>query len=109
MARDRSSEISLALFLFHRSGLVVIDDAALPFRAGQTAHFRDDRVERIGARSDRTRQWIAAESAEANLPHPRLFAGRERQAVVVDHDQHAVALHDRTLLGEVQGHDWNIL
>src|SRR5450756_2814167 len=86
MARDRSSEISLALLLFHRSGLVVIDDAALPFRAGRTAHFRDDRVERVGARLDRAGQRIATEGAETNLRHPRLLAGRERQAIVIDHD-----------------------
>src|SRR5664279_3245324 len=109
MARDRSSEISLALFLLHRASLVVVDDAALPFRAGRTTHFRDDRVQRLGARLDRAGQRIATQRAETNLHHPRLLAGRERQAIIIDHDQRAVALHDRTLLGEIQGHNRNVL
>ena len=38
----------------------------------------------------------------------RLLAGLQRQAVVVDHDHHAVALDDRPLLGEVQRDDRNV-
>jgi hypothetical protein len=87
---------------------VVIDDAALPLRAGRRPHFGDDGVEGVGVRADRAGQGVAAERAEANPHHPRRLAGQKGQTFVIDHDQRAIALHDRALFGEVQRHDRNI-
>jgi hypothetical protein len=39
----------------------------------------------------------------------RRFAGAQRHALVVDHDQRAVALHHRALGGEVERHDRDVL
>src|SRR4029079_11058346 len=47
--------------------------------------------------------------AEAHTAHLRLLAVLQRVAVVVDHDQLAVALDDRSLLREVQGDDLEVL
>ena len=46
---------------------------------------------------DRAGERIAAKRAEADAAHLRRLAGLERHALVVDHDQRAVALDDRAL------------
>ena len=58
--------------------------------------------------ANRAGQRIAAERAKAHAHHPRRLAGRQRQAIVIDHDQHAVALDHRALLGEIERHDRDI-
>ena len=65
------------------------------------------RVSRL--RPDRPGQRVTAKRAEADLLHARDLARRQRQAVVVDHDQRAVALDDRALLGEIKRHDRHVL
>ena len=52
---------------------------------------------------------IAAERAKAHAEHFRRLAWLKRQPIVVDHDQRARALHDRTRLGEIERDDRNIL
>ncbi len=80
----------------------MVDHASLPFGSGRHQHLGDDLLQRIGVRFDRAGQRIAAQRAEAHLLHLRHFALAQRQALVVDQDQRAIALHHRTLRGEVQ-------
>ena len=54
-------------------------------------------------------QGIAAQGAEADAAHFRLFAGVEPHALVIDHDHLAVAPDDRALGGEIERHDGNVL
>ena len=83
----------------------MVDQPSLPFRRRRIAHFGDNVVERFGIGADRAGERIAAERAEANLFHARCFAGTQRQAVVIHHDQRSVALDHRPLLGEIKRHD----
>src|ERR1700683_3851739 len=85
-------EIPLALLLLHRGGLVVVDDAALTLGGGGEQHFLDDLRQGLGLALDRAGERVAALSAEADLLHLRDFAGQEPHALVVHHDQLAVAL-----------------
>ena len=59
--------------------------------------------------AQRAGQRIAAERAEAHHFELRLLAGLEAHALVVDHDQRAVALHHRAFGREIQRHDRNVL
>ena len=52
---------------------------------------------------------IAAERAEAHPARLGPLAGHERHALVIDHDERAVALDDRALLGEIERHDRDVL
>src|ERR1700722_10697113 len=106
--RRASSEVPLALLLFHRGGFVRIDQASLPFGSGGLAHLGNDVAERNGFRLDRARQRIATKRAEAHAPHCRLLARHERQAIVVDHDERARALNDGAKLGEIERHNRNV-
>ena len=63
----------------------------------------------VGGRLDGAAERVAAERAEAHDAHLRRLAGLERQALVVDHDQLAVALDDRPRRGEVERHDRDLL
>ena len=66
-------------------------------------HLGDDLFQRVGVGFDRAGERIAAQRAEA---HAAACAGvspsAQRQALVVDHDQRAVALDHRALRGEIQ-------
>ena len=44
---------------------------------------------------------IATQRAETHLAHHRHFAVIEWQAIIIDHEQRAVALDDRALRGEI--------
>src|SRR3982750_4621444 len=103
--RWRASEIPLLFLLLHRRARVVIDHAALPLGRARKRHLADDRGQGVGIRLDRTGQRIAAERAEADAPHGRFLAVAEWHALVVDHDQDAVALDDGPLGGEVEWHE----
>jgi hypothetical protein len=59
--------------------------------------------------SRRTGQRVAAERAEANGPDLGLLAVFERQAVVVDRDQHAVTVNHRAGCREIKRDDRNSL
>src|SRR3546814_6054379 len=52
---------------------------------------------------------VAAQGAEADLLHHRRLAVAQGQALVVHHDQRAVALHHRALSGEVQRRHRDVL
>jgi hypothetical protein len=52
--------------------------------------------------SDRAGQRIAAQGAEADPLHAGRLAGLQRHPVIVDHDQHAVAVDHGPVRGEVQ-------
>lgn len=47
-----ASKITLPLFIFHRTGLVVIDEPALPFRGGCQQHFLNDFRQRASSGFD---------------------------------------------------------
>ena len=54
-------------------------------------------------------QWIATERAESYFADFRLFAGFERQSLIIDQDPLAKALDDRPFSGEIKRHDRNVL
>src|SRR3954466_15181645 len=85
-------EVPFPLLALHRGVLVVIDQAALPFRLLGQQHLADDLRQRLRFRLDRARQRIAAEGAEAYALLDGDLAGTQAHAVVVDHDERAVAL-----------------
>src|SRR5690606_37428131 len=51
---------------------------------------------------------VAAKGAEAHLAHLDLLARSQLEALVIDHDEHAVALDYRTLLRKVERHDRDV-
>ena len=57
---------------------------------------------------DRAGQRIAAQRPEPHQPVFDSLAGPQRHALVVAQDQHAVALDDRPLLGEIERHDRDV-
>ena len=69
--------------------------AALALGGARGEHLGDDAFQRVGVGFDRAGQRIAAERAEAHQPLLGRLAGLELHALVVDHDQRAVALHHR--------------
>src|ERR1043166_8688114 len=99
-----ASEIALALFALQRGIGVAVDQAALPFRAARLAQFGDDLSDRGRLGFDRAGQWIAAERAKPDAPHVGRLARLQGQAVVIDHDPRAAALHDGTFLGKIERH-----
>src|SRR5215211_1342226 len=105
--REGASEIPLLLLPLHRGRRIVIDQPALALGRRRDEYLLDNGFEGLGLALDRAGERVAAERAKADLPHPRTFAGLERHALVVDHDQRAVARDHRTRLGEVERHDGN--
>ncbi len=74
----------------------LVDSAPLPLRRRRQQHLGDDFLDARRFALDGAGQRIAAERAEPDLAHCRLFAV-ERESVVVDHQQQAVADHRRPL------------
>jgi hypothetical protein len=87
----------------------MIDAAAAALGGAALQCFADDLGDRSRGALDRTGQRVAAERAEPNVPDLGLFVLFEGQAVVVDHDQHAVAVNYRSRCGKVKRDDWNSL
>src|SRR5690606_17709304 len=71
-------------------------------------HFLDDFGQGRRPALDRPSERIAAEGAEAHRTFDRCLAGKQREAIVVDHEQEAVALHRRARRGEVERDDRDI-
>src|SRR3546814_9623490 len=69
---------------------------------GRYQHLGDDVLEGFRIGLDGTREGIATQGTEADLPHLHLLAISQGEALVVNHDQCAVALDHRPLLGKVQ-------
>src|SRR5690606_18067585 len=78
-------------------------DASLPLRRPGGSEFGDDLFDCFRFRLDRAGQRIAAESAEANAALLRHFIGLQRQAIVVDHDERAIAFDYGAKGSAVQG------
>ena len=93
-AMEMGLEVAFLLLLLHRRSLVVVDHAPLALRGLREQHLLDDGRERVGLGLDRAGERIAAQRAEAHLLHHRHLAGLQAHAVVVDHDQRAVALDE---------------
>src|SRR5690606_16348563 len=88
------SEVPLLLLLLHpRAAGVLVDRPALPLARGGEKRLLDHLAERSGLALDRTGQRVTAERAEADRTNDRLFARRQREALVIDHHQHPVTLH----------------
>ena len=87
----------------------MIDQSALSFGGGSEEHFLDDFRERRCGGFDGAGQGIAAEGPEADGPNFRGFTGLERHALVIDHDQGAIALDDGTGRCEIERNDRNVL
>src|SRR5690606_32658319 len=100
--RRTTSEIPLLLFLLHRADAVGIDEAAFALGGAGGLHFHDYRGQVGGVRADAARQRIAPQRAEADHLLARRLARVEAEAVVIDHDQRAGALHHRALAREVE-------
>src|SRR5690606_9646635 len=98
-------EVPLTFLFFHRSRLIVVDHAALTLGSTGQQHFLDDFRQGGGGGFHRAGQRVAAQGPEAHHLHFRYFAGVQRHALVVDHDQRAVTLDHRAFGGEVQGYD----
>src|ERR1022692_165496 len=109
MSWRRPSEISFLLLLFHRSGLIVIDGAALPLRSRGEQHLLNDFRQGHGGALDRAGQGIAAEGAKCYRALARPLARTQRKSVVVDHEQQAVSFHRGTPRREIQRHDRYVL
>src|SRR3546814_8887916 len=90
------SEIALLLLLLHRSRGVVVDDPTLALGGGRYQHLGDDVLEGFRIGLDGTREGIATQGTEADLPHLHLLAISQGEALVVNHDQCAVALDPRS-------------
>ena len=90
-------EVTFPLLLLHAAGFVVVDDAALAFGLLGEEHFLDDFGEGGGGRLHGAGQGVAAEGAEADQFLRRFFAGVEAHALIVDHDEDAVAIAEELL------------
>lgn len=86
----------------------MVDRAALPFGCRGQQHFLDDLRQGIGGGFDRAGQRVTAQRAEPDGAHHRLFAGLQREAVVIDHQDQPVAGHGRAFGGHVQRHDLDV-
>src|SRR3984893_5668684 len=102
------SEVPFLLLLLHRGRGIVIDDPALALRALRQQHFLDDLGKGRRLALHGSRQWITAERAEAHASHLGPLAGPQRHALVIDHDERSIAIHDRAPGRKVQGHDRNV-
>src|SRR6185436_20971344 len=101
---SRPSEVSLALALLHRRGLVEVDRAALALGSPCDEHLLDHAREVSRARLDRAGERVAAEAPEPHRLEAWLLAVHQRYAVVAHHDQHAIPVDDRPRLREIEGH-----
>src|SRR3954471_16757315 len=99
--RHEASEVAFAFFGFHRAFFVEVDQATLALGVLGEQHLADDVGQRGGARFERTRQWVTAQRAETHHLEARLFSGIERESVIVDHQQGAVALDHRALCRKI--------
>src|SRR3569623_425046 len=102
-------EVAFPLLLLHRPRLVVVDHPALALAVPRDQHLLDDLRQRRRATLDRPGQRVTAQRPEPHALHLRLLPRLEPHPLVVDHDHHAVAVHDRPLLGEVERHDRDLL
>ena len=100
---------NLPVSLLHGAGSVEIDDPALPLRDPGPQQLADDRRQRRRLALDRAGERVAPQRAESHRAQTRALVGAERQAIVVHHDEAAVALDHRTLGREVQRHDRDVL
>src|SRR5688500_12762835 len=87
----------------------MIDEAALPLRRACAERLLDYAVEVSGGGRHRGSERPAAERAEAHALHLRHLARLQRQAVVVDDEELAVAHDRRALGGKVERHHVELL
>src|SRR5690349_3911274 len=104
-----SSEVALALLLFHRGRLIAVDEPARSLRGPRDQHLLDDVIEARCRALDRGRQRIAAEGAETHHAHLLDLAGLERHPLVIAHDEKTVALDDRPRRCEIEWHHRDLL
>src|SRR5690606_4996177 len=101
-------EISFFLFLFHRATLVVVDNTALAFASFGKQHLLNDFWQGGGARLDGAGKRVTTEGAEANLLHDRAIALFFGHAPVVDHNQRAIDIDNRSHRRFIQRHDGDV-
>src|SRR5262245_58386308 len=87
----------------------MVDHPAAPLRMPALDGLANDVGYARGRALDRAGQWIAAECAEAHAPDLRRLAICERQPIVIDHDQRAVARDHWTRRCEIERNHWNSL
>src|SRR3989338_3199944 len=87
-------KVPLTFFLFHGTGSIVVDDAALALGSTGQEHFLNDVSEAGGRGFHRASQRVAAEGTETHhlFGNTGFFFVRKvlKDAIVVDHDQRAI-------------------
>jgi hypothetical protein len=108
MSRKRGpSEIALLLLLFH--GAAWSWSITRPWRSEVVVSSISWMIAgRCRRRSRRRRSAGSSPACGSGLSLLRRFARAQRHALVIDHDQRAVALDDRALGREVQRHDRDV-
>ena len=86
----------------------MVNDPPLAFRRGRQQHFLYDLRQCSSGALKRTRKRIAAQGTKADDALLGPLARAQRHALIIDHDQRAVTLHDRTRRGKIQRYDRNI-
>src|SRR4051794_38593747 len=101
------SEIALALFDFHRSFLIVIDDAVLALGAPYQFHLVDDLFDRVRFGPDGAGAGAAPERAHPAHDHLRPLAGMSDE-ILLDRNQRTAPHHHFPRFGIVERHDGDI-
>ncbi len=86
----------------------MVDPSPLAFRAVRRQRLGKDRLHGAGLALDPGGQRIAAQRAEADAADRRVLAGTKAHSLVVHEDESALALHHRSLLGEVERDDRDV-
>jgi len=102
-------KIPFPFLLLHTSVLIEVDHTGRTLALRRGHHLLHDFLDRIRLALHGAGQRPAAQRTETDHTHTDLVPVLLRQAVVVRHDQITVDLHARTLLGEIQGNDRDIL
>ena len=101
----RHLEVAVFLFVFHRAFAVVVDDTILSLGIIGHQHLADDFGHGGGFRFHGPGKGVTAQGAETHAAHFGGFIGPQREALVIDTDQGAIALNHRPFGGEVEvGH-----
>src|SRR4051794_29240258 len=101
LMRAAMSEVPFALLRFHRAVFVAIDEPALALRARGLDHLAEDLGKRLCLAAHGPGERVTSERAKADALDPRHLSRREGEALVVDHDERAVALDHGTRRREV--------
>ena len=89
--------------------MVRVDESALALGDPGAEGLGDDLLQRAGGALDGAGKRVAAQGAEAHHAGLRLFPGLHGQSLVIHHDPGARPEDHGPVLGEVEGHDGDLL